>query len=117
MAYRFEQWIVEEELGSGSLGLNRRVRHELTNATGLMKMIPAGAGMGRLLRELSVLKVLRGARIAQVLDSGLATDGDGYVVVEWIEGRSLRQILDQDGQPTEARVLDLARSLAETLRE
>jgi serine/threonine protein kinase len=65
--------------------------------------------------EAQILNRLRHPNIVEVSDAGLTEDGLLYIVMELLEGRSLREVLNQHGSLDVHEVLALATEIAEGL--
>ncbi|MEZ4464874.1 MAG: protein kinase [bacterium] len=82
--------------------------------------VPLGHAEGdalRLAREAQALGAVADATLVALLDQGrLPGDGRPYLVLEWLEGETLREHLDRHGALPPARALGLARSVALALR-
>jgi tRNA A-37 threonylcarbamoyl transferase component Bud32 len=63
-------------------------------------------------REARLLMICNHPRIARILDHFTENSRD-YLVTEFIEGRTLRQVVCEDGRQTEALVLKWAQSIVE----
>jgi aminoglycoside phosphotransferase (APT) family kinase protein len=109
------QRIVAEPWGGDRLRDVQRLRGGKSN-TNLRLVSEAGASLvlriyerdrGALARERSVLRFVRGVVPApRMLGCGALQDGAPYALLEWIEGRTVREALREDG--TRARALGCA---------
>jgi serine/threonine-protein kinase len=70
----------------------------------------------RLLREAEVGALLVHPHTARVLGHGRTADGRPYLVMELVEGRTLRDVLSTDAPMDAARVVRLARQIASVLQ-
>jgi len=106
--------------GSGGMGVVYRGRDERLGRSVAVKVLAAAGPLShtaraRAEREARVLARLDHPHIVRVYAAG-AADGLPYIVMEWIEGRSLQQRIAAGAVPPReaARIgLDLARALAE----
>jgi len=106
-----EKYEIERVVGEGGFALVYRARHTVWNRPVAIKVFKALGDLpaerrvalvdsfiqeGRLLADLSE----RSAAICQARDVGTLKTGDGrempYMVLEWLEGRSLEQVLDAE---------------------
>jgi hypothetical protein len=71
----------------------------------------------RFLREARVLAQLRTEHVCRVLDAGALDDGLPYMVLEYLEGDDLRNVLNESGRFDVSRAVDLVLQVAEALAE
>jgi serine/threonine-protein kinase len=70
----------------------------------------------RFIEEARALAQLRGPHVAQVLDAGIE-DGSPFIVMELLEGRDLRTLLEEHQQLTPERAVELVREACEAVAE
>ena len=103
-----------EKLREGGMGAIYKVRHRLLDEVRVVKVIRSavaghpGAGE-RFLREARSAIRLRHPNIAALHDFAIADDDDAYIVMEFIDGSTLQEILDRHGRPPLALTLEIAR--------
>jgi hypothetical protein len=92
---RLAGYIIQERIGSGGMGsvyLARRDRGDFDHIAAV-KIIRPGLLSERLVdrfrRERQILAQLRHPNIAQLFDGGSTEDGSPYIIMEYVEGRSL----------------------------
>jgi serine/threonine-protein kinase len=93
---------VEKILGAGAMGVVVAARHlDLQQLVALKFMLPSAlpdqAAGDRFLREAQAAGRLRGEHVARVMDFGRLEGGAPYIVMEFLEGEDLDQILDRMG--------------------
>jgi eukaryotic-like serine/threonine-protein kinase len=71
----------------------------------------------RFLREARVLAQLRNEHVCKVLDAGALDDGLPYMVLEYLEGDDLRNVLNVTGRFAVPRAVDLILQVAQALAE
>src|SRR6185436_10838502 len=103
-----------EKLREGGMGAIYKVRHRLLDEIRVVKVIrSAVAGHPdageRFLREARSAIRLRHPNIAALHDFAIADDGNAYIVMEFIDGANLQEILDRHGRPPLALTLEVAR--------
>ncbi len=117
------KWVVAGVLGRGGMGVVLDVRKE-PGITGAMKVMrPAFARspefVSRFLDEARVLVQLRHPNIVQVLDCDTLADGSPFLVMERLEGRSLRaaarELSGSGRRLTTRNVWEIARQVCEGL--
>ena len=106
---------IYEQIGAGGGGTVFRATHKrLQKTVVLKKLIGSGTNMKECRTEVDILKNLRHSYLPQVLDFIECEDGI-YTVMDFIPGRSLRQMMDDGHKFTEKAVLKYARQLCEAL--
>src|SRR5256712_4308721 len=113
-----DRYAIERELGRGgmaSVHLARDLKHgRLVAIKVLRPEIAAALGPERFLREIEVAARLTHPHILLLHDSGQA-GGSLYYVMPYIEGESLRDRLERDGQLPLEDALRIAREVASAL--
>jgi serine/threonine protein kinase len=106
----FGAYTLREEIGFGGMGsvwlaertdghYSGRVAVKLLNASQLGRH-----GEARFHREGSILARLRHPHIAHLVDAGIGTSGQPYLVLEYVEGRWIDTYCDEQGLGVDARV-------------
>lgn len=103
-----------EKLKEGGMGAIYKVRHRLLDEVRVVKVIrshmePAGEAGDRFLREARVAIRLRHPNIAALHDFAIAEDGNAFIVMEFIDGLNLLEILHGHGLPPVSLALEMAR--------
>jgi serine/threonine-protein kinase len=93
---------VEKVLGAGAMGVVVSARHlDLQQLVALKFMLPSAlpdkAAGDRFLREAQAAGRLRGEHVARVMDFGRLEGGAPYIVMEFLEGENLEEVLHRDG--------------------
>lgn len=110
---------VTGELGRGGMGVVYQVRHRELGAVFALKTLRATLteeteAVGRFYHEAWIIAQLRHPNIVKVFDVG--RDGDRhYFVMEYVQGRSLREILDRDGPLPLSQVLAISQQVGQAL--
>src|SRR5947208_9665562 len=112
------RYTIERELGRGGMAtvyLAGDVKHDRTVALKVLRSeLAASVGAERFLREIQVTAHLTHPNILPLLDSGRADDFL-YYVTPYVEGESLRNRLNREGQLPIAEALRLAAAVADAL--
>ena len=117
------RYVVEREIGAGGMATvfrARDLRHKRLVALKVVRPELGGReGVERFLREIELAARLQHPNILPVFDSGVVDDGAGspvpWFVMPYVEGETLRQLLQRDGRlPVEA-ALTLAGEVADAL--
>jgi serine/threonine-protein kinase len=111
-----------EKLGEGGQGVVYKVRRQTEDKTTLaLKAVPTyllgnSAAIGRFEQEALVLRRLKHRNIVQVLGSGRDEELDlVYIVMEYIQGKTLKAYVQERGPLQLPEVLDIARQVATAL--
>ncbi len=113
-----DRYALEQVLGSGGTGtvfaaLDRK--HDRRVALKVLRPeFSASVGSQRFLREIHIAAGLTHPHIVPLFDSGEA-DGLLYYVMALVDGESLQDLLDREGQLPVARAVKIAREVAEAL--
>ena len=107
-------------LKEGGMGAVYKVRHRLLDQTRIIKVIrPHLAGdeelAERFLREARAASRLRHPHIALLLDFKVDRDGHEMLVMEYIDGLNLQELLDRHGPPALGATVELARQALSAL--
>ena len=113
-----ERYAIERELGRGGMAtvyLARDLKHSRRVAIKVLHPdLAASVGAQRFLREIDIAAGLTHPHILPLHDSGSA-GALLYFVMPFVEGESLRDRLDRDGQLPVAAAVQLAREVASAL--
>ncbi len=113
---------VEALLGRGGMGTVYRATHLTLDRIVAVKVINAEVAMNtevsqRFAREARLMAKLRHPRAAMIYDSGTLPDGRLYIVMEYVEGTTLADILKRDGRLPYKKAVDIAVSICDVLNE
>jgi serine/threonine-protein kinase len=95
------------------LNLERRVAVKLALSYGDNER----EAVARLVREARVAAALRGRHVVRVFDVGTLEDGAPYIVMEYLEGQTLRGVLDERGRLGLSVAVEYALQVCEALAE
>jgi serine/threonine-protein kinase len=109
-----------EKLREGGMGAIYRVRHRLLDEIRVVKVIRSAVAGNedageRFLREARAAIRLRHPNIAALHDFAIAGDGNAYIVMEYIDGSTLQEVLDRHGPPPLSLLLEIARQALRAL--
>src|SRR6185369_10863642 len=107
-----EKYIVEERLGAGVMGAVYRARHLSMDRPVAIKFlhqrfVEDEAARSRFQTEARAAVKLRHANAVSVTDFGQTAEGVIYIVMELLEGRTLREILTREAPLETARAISL----------
>ena len=113
-----DRYQIERELGQGGMAtvyLARDLRHERRVAVKVLRPeLAAVIGADRFLQEIKTTANLQHAHILPLHDSGVA-DNLLYYVMPFVEGESLRDLLNREKQLEIPLAIDLTRQVASAL--
>ena len=107
-----DKYSVEERLGAGGMGAVYRARHvEMDRPVAIkvlqQRFVEDEAARTRFLIEARAAVKLRHANAVSVTDFGQTSEGCVYIVMELLEGRTLREILSREGVIETARAISI----------
>jgi serine/threonine-protein kinase len=107
-----EKYIVEERLGAGGMGAVYRARHLSMDRPVAIKFlhqrfVEDEAARSRFQTEARAAVKLRHANAVSVTDFGQTAEGCIYIVMELLEGRTLRETLSREAPLETARAISL----------
>lgn len=113
---------VDEVLGTGGMGRVVRASHQyLAQSVAIKVLLPqfieSESTVARFLREAQATVQLKSEHVARVIDVGTMPDGTPFMVMEYLEGNDLNQILRHHGPQTSAIVCDLMLQACEGMSE
>ena len=123
--YVFEgKYRIQGELGRGGfgmvylayqLGMDRHVALKVLNPN--MGENAARTAHERFLREVKIISKLRHPNTVTIHDFGETTDGLVYMVLEYVDGETLKSLLNRRGALDDARAIHIAMQIAKSLSE
>jgi serine/threonine protein kinase len=101
---------VLSKMGEGGMGSVYKVRHRFFDEVRVIKVMAAEIETvdelkKRFLGEAKRGKQLRHPNLAEVIDFSVAADGTSYMVMEYIEGMNLRELMTRSHGPLDYRTL------------
>ena len=113
---------IDEVLGTGGMGRVVRASHQyLQQSVAIKVLLPqmteSPSTVARFLREAQATVRLKNEHIARVIDVGTMPDGTPFMVMEYLEGNDLNQILRHHGPQTPNIVVDLMLQACEGMSE
>ena len=113
---------VDEILGTGGMGRVVRASHQyLAQSVAIKILLPQMAEspstVARFLREAQATVRLKNEHVARVIDVGTMPDGTPFMVMEYLEGNDLNQILRHHGPQPPSVVVDLMLQACEGIAE
>jgi|AGTN01.1.fsa_nt_gi Serine/threonine protein kinase len=101
-----DKYVLTESLGRGGMGLVFKAEQKRIKRFVAIKILPPArmdeVSIKRLEREATAMGNMKHPHIATLFDFGMSEDKQPYLVMELIEGRSLKQLLKDSGGMLEA---------------
>jgi serine/threonine-protein kinase len=115
-----EKYVIEERLSEGGMGTVYRARHLQMDRPVAIKVMREGlvtdeAARIRFQREARAMVVLQHPNAVSVTDCGETSDGSAYIVMELLEGRTLREILVKEAPIETARAISIILQASEAV--
>jgi serine/threonine protein kinase/formylglycine-generating enzyme required for sulfatase activity len=118
---KLERYEIQELIGIGGMGAVYRAQHEITKAKVAIKVlrpdltISYEEGVGFFFEEATKTVSLQHPMIVKVLSADYTPDGSAYMVMEWLDGRTLEQEMKDRGVFPLQRVIVLLEQIAEAV--
>ncbi|MEZ4294274.1 MAG: protein kinase [Polyangiaceae bacterium] len=115
-----ERYRVVRKLGEGGMGVVYEAVHEALRKPVAMKLLASSGridkeAVARFEREAIAAANLRHPNIAEATDFGRLPDGALYLVMEYVEGLTLRRLLRRDGRLPPERALAILEQVGSAL--
>jgi serine/threonine-protein kinase len=113
-------YVVRDQVGQGGMGVVYRAEHRRLPKRAAVKVLRPEASSNpelttRFFNEAVAASGLDNAHVVEVLDYGELPDGRAYIVMEWLEGRSLAEVLRTEGRLPVPRALHVLGGICEAL--
>jgi predicted Ser/Thr protein kinase len=113
---------IECEIGTGGMGTVYRAAHLGLERPVAVKIIkPEYASdpdvADRFMREARTMAKLRHPHAAMIFDAGNLPDGRHFIIMEFVEGHTLSEILEREGRFTPERAVRIATDICDVLAE
>jgi serine/threonine-protein kinase len=114
-------YVVESKLGEGGMGaVYRLVHRSLPNTYAALKVLnargaAAASAKERFEQEAKVAAALGSDRVVKPIDIGAFSDGSPYIMMEYVAGQALADLLDQTGPMRVLPALEVAYAVADSL--
>ena len=108
---------VVRSIGQGGNGLVYEVEHTRTGRKLALKALLDGTGFARLEQEARAASLMKNEHTARIIDMEPSGTHGPYMVMELLEGQSLRALLDDAGQLPLELTMNLALQICECLTE
>jgi predicted Ser/Thr protein kinase len=113
---------IECEIGTGGMGTVYRAKHlGLERAVAVKIIKPEFASdpdvADRFMREARTMAKLRHPHAAMIFDAGNLPDGRHFIIMEFVEGKTLSETLEHEGRFTPERAVRIAADICDVLAE
>jgi len=113
---------IECEIGTGGMGTVYRAKHlGLERAVAVKIIKPEFASdpdvADRFMREARTMAKLRHPHAAMIFDAGNLPDGRHFIIMEFVEGRTLSETLEREGRFTPERAVRIASDICDVMAE
>jgi ribosomal protein S6E (S10) len=105
---RFE---ILELLGQGGSSKVYRVRDDVEGEERAFKLFDSAAGYEAVRREIGALRKIRHPGVVEVFWAGKTSDGDWYLITEFVDGESLNEFVTGSRQLRDREAVDVALDL------
>src|SRR6185295_18897668 len=114
------RYLVTDLIGAGGMGAVYRAQHVQLQKPVALKVLNAEMALHkeaaqRFEREAMVSARIMHPHVVSANDSGRLPDGSLYLVLEFVQGRSLRQLIDEEQRLPPPRALAICGQIAEAL--
>ena len=115
-----DRYRLDAVLGEGGMGAVFRATHLAMDRKVAVKLLKPHlanneASLERFKREARSTMKVESPHVVKVLDYGITPQRDYYMVLEYLDGRTVQRELDVDGMFTPARVVHIARQALDAL--
>jgi hypothetical protein len=115
------QYTLEEQLGAGGMGTVYRARHAFLRRPTAVKLLHheqvSATALARFEREVQLTSQLNHPNTVAIYDYGKTADGVFFYAMEYLDGISLEDLVEQTGPLPEARAVSILRQICGSLAE
>lgn len=118
-----EKYRVVSKLGTGSFAIVVKASHEVMGRDVALKCLKPSVVRSnpevseRFVNEVQIVSRLRHPNTVTIFDFGQTDDDLVYMVLEYLEGHTLDELIDTDGPLDEARAIHICRQVLKSLAE
>ncbi len=115
----FGQYTLEGKIGEGAMGTVYHARHALLRRPTAIKILRRDGSQAaddeRFAREVQLTSQLSHPNIVTVYDYGQNESGQFFLVLEYLNGRNLQEIVDENGPMPDGRVIQILSQICAAL--
>ena len=115
------QYMLEDKIGEGGMGVVYRARHALLRRPTAIKLLHADAAgekaVARFEREVQITSALTHPNTIAIYDFGRTPEGVFYYAMEYLDGITLEDLVAHEGPQPPGRVAHLIKQVAGALAE
>jgi hypothetical protein len=120
-ARRLGRYEIVEKIGEGGMGKVYRAKHALLRRPTAIKLLEASnaseEAVTRFEREVQSASSLTHPNTIAIFDYGRTPDGTFYYAMEYLDGITIGDLVDEDGPQPDARVVHIMQQAAASLAE
>jgi len=120
-AKQLGQYILQEKIGEGAMGIVYRAKHAMLRRPTAVKLLPpektGDLAARRFEREVQLTSELHHPNTVHIYDYGRSADGIFYYAMELLEGIELESLVEDDGPQPPERVAYILRQICGSLQE
>lgn len=116
-----DRYVLDQVIGEGGMGRVYRAHHKIIGKSVAIKILHAElardkAAVGRFVREAQAASSVGNAHIVDIADFGETSDGSTYFVMEYLDGATLTELIEENGSLGADLVYDLTLQLTDGLQ-
>ena len=114
------RYLMQQKIGQGGMGEIYRARHKLIEKTVAVKVLHPERvhhkhALERFQQEARAAARIGNLHIVDVTDYGFTDDGEAFLVMEYLQGQSLAQLLEEQKRLPPRRAVEIARQILDAL--
>jgi eukaryotic-like serine/threonine-protein kinase len=108
-----QRYRIESVIGRGGMSVVYRASDTRTGGRCALKILPAEEdGFDRFVNEVRAVLAVESPHVVETIDFGQLDDGSTYLAMEYLEGKTLSEVLRTDGFVEVGRALHIGKQIA-----